>query len=60
MKSVFDEFILDSFVDKEMMANPKRVPYFLGLSDVPGKFLLVYRLGIDKPTIHEVICFSKF
>jgi hypothetical protein len=34
---------LETHVDREMMANPKRIPYILGFSDVPGKFLLIYK-----------------
>jgi hypothetical protein len=38
-----------------MMANPKRIPYVIGMGDSPGRFYLVYKLGLERRTENETI-----
>lgn len=45
-------------IDREVRANPKRIPYIFGFSDEPGKFWLVYRLGPHSEPCHESISIS--
>ena len=37
------------------MANPKKIPYVIGMGDSPGRFYLVYKLGLERRTEHETI-----
>eukprot|EP00158_Paraphelidium_tribonemae_P009953 Partr_v1_DN29013_c0_g1_i1_m58653 putative Transcription elongation factor len=47
---------LHSFVDREMQANPKKVPYVFGHAPrIPGKFLLVYKLHATSPVAQDII-----
>jgi transcription elongation factor SPT6 len=51
---------LIAYINREINANPKRIPYVLGLSQkYPGKLNLVYRLGINMPEQVEYISVSN-
>jgi hypothetical protein len=40
---------LEQHLQREIMANPKRIPYILGFSSTPGIFLLMYKTGVKEP-----------
>lgn len=51
---------LVAFINREINANPKRIPYAVGLSQKhPGKLTLVYRLGVNMPEQVEHISVSN-
>jgi hypothetical protein len=42
-------------VEREMLANPKRIPYLIGLNrQNPGKFFMVYKLSSKHDAQTEV------
>ena len=48
---------LDAKADRDMLANPSRIPYYLGFSREAGKFILVYKFSPKEEARHEVLHF---
>ena len=51
---------LEQYVSREMMANPKRIPYVFGLSrNPPGRLHLIYQLGTNRMAQSEFITITN-